>query len=467
MLGKHSPQGSLFQMVTLEELVPQDHFLRQLDATVDFSFIRELVRPLYCENNGRPSIDPELALRMFVLSYLYDIPENRLCDEIRMHAGYRWFCRLNFHDEVPNRTTLVKLRRERWGPAGIFDDVMRHVVMECVRAGFVSADVVAVDGTVVKARASTSSLVPIVEPIPLHHYFKKIEEADASESARSENDSTPNDPGSPSSTQDGTLPLKGQKLSNETHRSRTDPDARLYAKGPRDGAELRYFVHRIIDPKSCVILDTVASRCSGTAEREAAVVMCTDLKKRGFNIKHLLGDGGYDGGDFLRQIVDLGITPLVPAQGKLKKLPTWKVFRFDRENVRKRIEKRRSVAALNKTLLMRRTSIYRGTYRLRIRVEHLYGEAKEWHGLRNARGFGIMCMHIQSQMTAAVQNLKRLVRWTRRRPKAPSVVAPVVNQRTVATTVATGSRSSRCVSQANRTRSFFAFRLHQSATWAR
>src|SRR5690554_7563449 len=70
MLGQQRPKGSMCQMVTIEELVPKDHFLRQLDAAVDFSFIRERVRHLYCEDNGRPSIDPELALRMFVLSYL-------------------------------------------------------------------------------------------------------------------------------------------------------------------------------------------------------------------------------------------------------------------------------------------------------------------------------------------------------------------------------------------------------------
>src|SRR5690606_24496757 len=140
------------------------------DAAVDFSFIRERVRHLYCEDNGRPSIDPELALRMFVLSYLYDISENRLCEEITMHAGYRWFCRLDFHDPVPDRTTLVKTR-QRWGRAGVFADVMRHVVLACVEAGLVSADVLAVDGTLVKARAATKSLEAIQPPICLEEYL--------------------------------------------------------------------------------------------------------------------------------------------------------------------------------------------------------------------------------------------------------------------------------------------------------
>lgn len=423
MLGQNAPQRSLFQMVTLEELVPKDHFLRQLDASVDFSFIRERVRHLYCGNNGRPSIDPELALRMFVLSYLYDISENRLCEEIQMHAGYRWFCRLDFHDEVPDRTTLVKLRRERWGPDGVFKDVMRHVVMECVRAGFVSTDVIAFDGTVVDARAAQSSLRPIEDPITLEEYLKQIEDADASEDIKSENDQPPSDGGSADST------FKGKRFSNQTHRSCTDPDARLYSKSPRQGAKLRYQVHNAVDPKSYVILDTEATRCSGKAERETAIAMSANLIDQGFDIKYMLADGGYDGGDYLCQYIELGIMPLIPAQGKIKPLPRWKVLRFEPEKIRKRIERRRAVAALNTTLLLHQSSVFRRTYPLRIRIERVFGEAKECHGLRRARGYGLIQINIQAQMTAVVQNLKRLVRWKRRRPKAPSVVASAAKPR--------------------------------------
>ena len=102
MLGQQRPKGSMFQMVTIEELVPKDHFLRQLDAAVDFSFIRERVRHLYCEDNGRPSIDPELALRMFVLSYSMTSPKTGCAST--MHAGYQWFCRLDF------RSVLIEPR---------------------------------------------------------------------------------------------------------------------------------------------------------------------------------------------------------------------------------------------------------------------------------------------------------------------------------------------------------------------
>src|SRR5690606_9017836 len=126
--------GAPFQMVTMDQLVPKDYFLRRIDEAVDFSFIREMVRPLY-SNTGRPSLDPEVALRMFVLGALLGIPESRLCSEISPHAGYRWFCGLTFNDPLPHRSTLTKLRRERWGPSGAFDKAMERVFKQCAESG--------------------------------------------------------------------------------------------------------------------------------------------------------------------------------------------------------------------------------------------------------------------------------------------------------------------------------------------
>lgn len=415
MFRNENPTPSLFQMVTIEELVPEDHFLRQLDAAVDFSFIKDRVRHLYCEDNGRPPIDPELVLRMFVLSYLYDIPENRLCDEIRMHAGYRWFCRLDFHDPVPDRTTLVKIRRHRWGPDGVFHDVMNHIVKACIEAGFVSGDVLAVDGTLVKARAATRSLEQIKPAVSLDEYCKRLEAADEADDEQNHSDDDP--PGSsPSTRKAGDPNFHGQKFTNATHRSKTDPDARLYSKGARKEAELRFMVHQVMDTKSCVILQTQASRCSGTAEREMALDMLSSVKKQGLNPRWLLGDGGYTATSFLGSVKEMNVKPLVPIKGDLEPVPAWKRRTFNLGHMRRRKEKIESVAIRNEARLLRGSRLYEKTYRLRIRLEHRFAEAKEWHGMDRARGYGLMAMDIQAQLTATVQNLKRLVRWKRRRP---------------------------------------------------
>lgn len=420
----------MFQMVTVEELVPKDHFLRQLDDAVDFLFIRERVRPLYCEDNGRPSIDPELALRMFVLSYLYDISENRLCDEITMHAGYRWFCRLDFHDPVPDRSTLVKIRY-RWGIHGVFADVMRHVIRACIEAGLIPGDVLAVDGTLVKARAATRSLGVIKPPISLEEYLEKIE---ASDHAEEEKDEPPhNPPRSPGGTttpkrKAGDPNFRNEKFSNATHRSKTDPDARLFSKGPHQEAELRYMVHELMDTRSCIILDAGASRCSGNAERRAALEMVSSANDLGLNARYLLGDGHYTAGWFLRDLMKRGIEPLVPIQGEIEPLPTWKRRTFNLDQMRKRKEKVEVAQARNRARMLRDSPIYRETYSLRTRLEHRFAEGKEWHGLDRARGYGLMAMDIQAKMTATVQNLKRLVRWNRRRPKAGVAVVSTTRE---------------------------------------
>ena len=111
-------------MVDVESLVPPDHLLRKIDAVLDLSFVPDAVAECYAVGRGRPSIDPELALRMMLLGTLYDLGDRELCQEIQMHAGMRWFCRLNFHDSIPDYSTLSRLRNERWSDSGLFDRLM-------------------------------------------------------------------------------------------------------------------------------------------------------------------------------------------------------------------------------------------------------------------------------------------------------------------------------------------------------
>ena len=164
MLGRNDSQPALFQMVDLEALVPANHRLRKLDAVLDLSFVPEAVASCYSAGRGRPSIDPELVIRMLVLGTLYNFSDRELCEEIGMHVGMRWFCRLNLHDPVPDHSTLSKLK-ERWAEAGVFEKVFDQVVRQCAEAGLVSGRHISVDGTQVQANASMKSLATR-EPAP-------------------------------------------------------------------------------------------------------------------------------------------------------------------------------------------------------------------------------------------------------------------------------------------------------------
>ena len=147
MLGKNQSQPALFQVVDIEALVPPNHRLRKIDAVLDLSFVREAVAECYSASRGRPSIDPELALRMMLLGRLYNLGDRELCDEIGMHVGMRWFCRLNLQDPVPDHSTLSRLKNERWSGSGLFQRLFDEVVRQCAEAGLVSGRHVSVDGS--------------------------------------------------------------------------------------------------------------------------------------------------------------------------------------------------------------------------------------------------------------------------------------------------------------------------------
>jgi transposase len=138
MLGRNRSEPSLFQYVNVEELVPENHLLRKVDAVLDLSFVRDAVAECYSASRGRPSVDPELALRMMLLAHLYDLGDRELCDEIGMHVGMRWFCGMNLHDAVPDHSTLSRLKNERWAESGLFERLFDEVIRQCSEAGLVS-----------------------------------------------------------------------------------------------------------------------------------------------------------------------------------------------------------------------------------------------------------------------------------------------------------------------------------------
>src|SRR6202163_1361937 len=160
MMGQQPRTEPLFYYFRLEDQIPYDHLLKRLDRSVDFRFVRERLRDAY-SSMGRPSIDPEILLRMLLVGYLYGITsERRMVEEVRMHLAYRWFTRLGFEQEIPDHSTFSKNRHGRFLQAGGFRRVFEEVVRRCLEAGFVEGRNVAVDGTLVGATASQQSRVP-------------------------------------------------------------------------------------------------------------------------------------------------------------------------------------------------------------------------------------------------------------------------------------------------------------------
>ena len=142
MMGERRvSQGSLFYRFSLEQHVPADHLLRSIDRFVDLGSARVQLAPFY-SSTGRPSIDPELMVRMLIVGYCYGIrSERRLCEEVHLNLAYRWFCRLGLEDEVPDHSTFSKNRHVRFRDSGPFRHVFETVVRRCMAEDLVGATV--------------------------------------------------------------------------------------------------------------------------------------------------------------------------------------------------------------------------------------------------------------------------------------------------------------------------------------
>jgi transposase len=417
MLGRNPSEPSLFQMVDLEALVPGDHLVRKLDSVLDLSFVDEAVAECYSRSMGRPSVDPELALRMMLLGRVYDLSDRELCQEIQMHAGMRWFCRLNFHDPVPDHSTLSRLRNERWADSGLFERLMDEVIRQCTRAGLISGRHLSVDGTEIRADASMKSMKrrgPCVPP--------EDRPPDPPPSGRG---------GEPRSA--GEWEGRGETYRNATHYSTTDPDARLYRKDHSQAAKPCYLGHDLIDTKSRVILRRRITPATGTAERDAALGMVDEVLagQEALGLVNrpeiLTADTGYGSGHFVSAMLEREILPHIPllARGEMEEVPTWKRKTSDLGRMRARKEKLRHVEARNRVRELMRTRGYQISRKLRIRSEHVFAEAKGRHGLGRARRRGLERLQDQATLTAVVQNLKRLMAFRSRRRGAAAAQAVV------------------------------------------
>ena len=161
MMGQHSgSHDRLFYSFKLEDHVPDNHLLRGIDRFFDLSELRTHLAPFY-SHTGRPSIDPELMIRMLIVGYCFGIrSERRLCEEVQLNLAYRWFCRLGLEDTVPEHSTFSKNRHGRFRESDAFRHVFETVLQRCIDEGLVGGEGFAVDASVVKADAARARGLP-------------------------------------------------------------------------------------------------------------------------------------------------------------------------------------------------------------------------------------------------------------------------------------------------------------------
>ncbi len=443
MMGSNDkPQDELFYAFNLEDVVPEDHLLRHIDRFLDLSDLREHLAPYY-SHTGRPSVDPELMIRMLLIGYCLGIrSERRLCEEVKLNLAYRWFCRLSIADPVPDHSTFSKNRHGRFREAEAFRYVFEQVLQRCIEAGLVRGEGFAVDASVVKADASRQR----------HH-------------------DDDDDWGSGPGVREYLDGLQGEGSASPTPPKRlsaTDPAARWTA-APGGPAFYGYSTNYLVDTAAGIIVDVEATTALRSHEVASTKTMIERVKDRfGVETKCLIGDTAYGTAEFLGWMVnEQGIEPHVPvwemgersdgtfsrsdfvfdAANELYTCPNGKElkrfrrpFKVPRTGITKsneikyRASKRdcaacpmkqqccpnaeirkvvRSVheSARDVARAVRRTPEYRRTRRQRKQVEMLFAHMKRILKMDRLRLRGLSGARDEFLLTATAQNLRRMAKY--------------------------------------------------------
>jgi transposase len=452
MMGEElGRQDRLFYEFCLEDVVPADHLLRKIASVLDLGWLRGELAPYY-SHTGRPSICPELMIRMLIVGYCYSIrSERRLCQEVEVNLAYRWFCRFGLEDRVPDHSTFSVNRHGRFRDSDILRQVFESVVRGCMAAGLVGGEGFAVDASVIEADASRYQRVEGSE----------IDWTDAERSRRP--------------IREYLTALDGENAPTKPERkpkaqSPTDPSAAWTTRG-RHKVMFGYSLNYLIDNEHAVIVDVEATPTRISKEVDATETMIERTEDR-LDLKpdHIAADVAYGTGEMLGWLVERGIEPHIPVWDKSKREDgslSRKDFAYDKDrdvyvcpqgNILKTTGRRHG----GKTLLYRSskydcdacplkprccpttasrkiprdineeardyarslvgTDAYLQSGRERKKIERLFGEVKRNLALTRLRLRGLTGARDEFLLAATVQNLKRLVKLAAIPPPIPITV---------------------------------------------
>jgi len=290
MMGRQTGgQDQLFYAFNLEDHIPSNHLLRGINRFLDLSDLRGHLSEFY-SHTGRPSVDPELMIRMLVIGYCFGIrSERRLCEEVHLNLAYRWFCRLGLEDKIPNHSTFSKNRHGRFRESETFRHVFETVLRRCITEGLVGGEGFAVDASVIKADANRANVTTPEDPKDwpggdtpsraVRDYLAALEETNP--------------------VGDDVTPVATPRTV-----SLSDPQAR-YTAAPGGPAFFAYSTNYLIDLDAGIIMDVEATQAHRSLEVEATKTMIQRVEDR-FDVKpnRLVGDTAYGTAPMLHWMVN-------------------------------------------------------------------------------------------------------------------------------------------------------------------
>jgi transposase len=353
MRGPDHQQSAMFSYLSPEQRVPSDHPLRAVRQMADIILaqLTKVFSKMYSDI-GRRSIPPEKLLRALLLQVLYTVRSERmLMEQLEYNLLFRWFVGLNMDEPVWDVTVFTK-NRERLLKADIAKKFFEQALQQAQALDLMSDEHFTVDGTLLEACAGLKS-------------FKRVDGEEAA---------PPDDPGNP------TVDFHGEKRSNQTHQSTTDPDAMLAKKGAGKEAKLSYSGHVLMENRNGLVADVEVLQANGTAERDAALVMIEKIA--GDQPVTVGADKAYDTKDFVKETRNMNATPHVAPNNK-----------------------GRASAIDGRTT---RHAGYAVSQQKRKRVEEIFGWMKTVGGMRKLRHRGLQLVGWMFTFAAAAYNLVRM-----------------------------------------------------------
>lgn len=458
------------EMISIEDLVPQEHLLRQISNAVDFSKIYEFVEELYCEDNGRMSIDPVVLFKMVLIQHLYGLPSlRRTADEVSLNNAYRWFLGYGLTDETPHFSTISYNFRHRFNSDTV-DKIFAWILIEAAQAGYLNPEAVFIDGTHIKANANTKKKIEVEVPVAAKRYAEELFEEinndrenhgkkpfdDTSKTSRKKKDNT------------SKKKLKNRKKAEKTKKiiqSTTDPESGLFVKGEHK-RQFAYEAHTACD-KNGFVLEAVVT--PGNVHDSVAFDDVYDKLTENFpEIETIVADSAYKTPHICKKIFEDGrIISTAYKRPMTKKgghewwkyvydeyydciiCPEYQVLNYrttNRDGYREYkskaeicrncptrylcTESKDCIKTVTKHIWseyielaedIRHTAKYAELYRQRKeKIERVFADAKEKHGMRYTPYRGLEQVTNWVRLKFATMNLKKLAKWKWKGKNTPS-----------------------------------------------
>ena len=455
MLNGKENKSKQIELISIEDLVPEDHMLRKIEKAISWSFIYDLVKEVYCPDNGRPCIDPVTLIKIPFIQYLYGIRSMRqTIKEIEVNVAYRWFLGLGFTDSVPHFTTFGKNYTRRFKDTDIFEQIFTHILEECIKHKLVDPKEVFVDATHVKACANNKKVKNEIVRQEALFYEKQLKQeidADRQEHGKNPLKEKDDDNGDGDSNDGGENGDVVSGVVKEEKRSTVDPDCGWFHKGEHKEV-FAYSVETACDKHGWILGYTVNR---GNLHDSRTFKGLYDKLDKG-QIRKIIADAGYKTPAIAKLLLDDGIEPVFPytrpmtKDGFFKKYeyvydeyydcyicPNDKILRYSTTN-REGYREYKSCPSdcekcpyrsqctesanhvkvvtrhvwedyLEKCEDLRHTDGNKELYDQRKEtIERLFGTAKECHGFRYTNMIGKARMTMKVGLTFACLNLKKL-----------------------------------------------------------